>query len=44
MNGYNAPHFAHLLINDRQKRMLREAGRSRLYREAKRMRAYRRTP
>jgi len=44
MNGYNAPHFARELINDRQQRMLRDAGRSRLYREAKRLRAYRRTP
>lgn len=44
MNGYNAPHFALELVNDRQKRMMREAGRSRLFREAKRMRTYRRTP
>ena len=44
MNGYNTPHFARELINDRQQRMLRDAGRSRLYREVKRMRAYRRTP
>jgi len=44
MNGYSAPHFAYELVNERHKRMQRDAGRSRLYREAKRMRAYRRTP
>jgi len=44
MNGYNTPHFATELVNDRHKRMQRDADRSRLYREAKRMRAYRRTP
>jgi hypothetical protein len=44
MNGYNIPHFAKELIQERQNRMQREAGRSRLFREAKRMRTYRRTP
>jgi hypothetical protein len=43
MNGYSTPHFAHELVKDRQKRMLREAGHSRLYREAKRIRGHRRT-